>query len=288
MLKKIMMMLLSAMSLPALASVNLQTGSWIWTVALEGMDIHFNSRSLHQGWWGQGWCSELDQTLTRTSEKVFSFTRCGVKENPLKMIQKDGMTTVFFANSRSVFDENLRLKSSHGAGRNLIVEKRMSSRVSLSLNGKPLILILNEDSPVQKVIQAQSILLTVGFTYSKNLLTQVRSELRTEEYIYDKLDNMIQIHLKQGDVRKNAHISYSADDRVTEVRSSDQACFTRYGYSEFVESAAIYFYSKINRHCDGRLSSPESKTILSRFDRVNGETSKTAELKLSDTREVTL
>lgn len=283
MLKKIMMIFLSALSLQTFASVNLQTGSWMWTVALDGMEIHFNSRSLHQGWWGQGWCSELDQTLTQKSEKVFSFTRCGVKENPMNVIQQGGVTTVFFSNSTSVFDENFQLKSVTRAGRNLIVEKRMSSQISLSLNGRPLILVLNESGTAPRVVQAQSIFLTMNFKYSKNLLTRVQSELKTEDFIYDKMDNMIQIDLKQGEVQKSAHISYSADDRVTEVRSSGQSCFTRYGYSEFTEETAIYFYSKINRHCDGKLSDPESKTILSRFERVNSD-----ELKLADTREVTL
>jgi hypothetical protein len=133
-MKKIMMSFLFAHGM-AHASVNLQTGSWFWKINLHELEMTYNSRSLHQGWWGQGWCSDMDAKLRQVSKSRVEFLHCSQKESALIKKTDDGYD-VNTPQGNFRFNERFQLQEVSSPAVSLHLYWEGSALFQLEINGR--------------------------------------------------------------------------------------------------------------------------------------------------------
>lgn len=230
----------------ALASVNLQTGAWHWKLSFQGMEVTYNSRSLHHGWWGQGWCSDLEAKLENN--------RLYLCSTPVKkVIQLKNLTSVFHDGKTYIFDSKGKLTK----------VLSMSGKTSVIWdNGSPSKIKINNDLFQIKIksnhiVEMKGELEGFNFKYDKGLLLQSPSQ----KFSYDNFDNLIKI---VGN--KIIELSYTEDDRIFKVKNSNK-CKTIYGFDEFKHKDSLLLLSKVHRECLNKNAQKRSitKVVSSEF-----------------------
>jgi hypothetical protein len=277
-MKKIMMTFL-LLSSSSFATVNLQTGAWHWNSQVQGLNLTYNSRTLHQGWWGQGWCSDLDARIIQSEkDNSVKLLLCGNEVNeidvskiPLGHVIKHKAKSFMFNNSNQlveVISPEMRIK----------IEWQGVNPGLLQLNNQPpyLVKVNQLRRTIESLVSKEK---SVNFVYERNLLIQTPNE----SYSYDRFDNLISIQsLSENSIMDRVRINYTADDRVEKVGTS-QGCISEYSFNERIENSQLILDSRISRKCSGKENEIKSRIVSSKFEINEGFL-----LTLTQTKENTL
>lgn|GEM_PF-1801391 len=284
-MKKIMMSFLFVHG-AAHASVNLQTGSWNWSLPLDGISVDYNSRSLHHGRWGQGWCSDLDVQLKKITQSSWSLMKCGQKVDGVFKENREGVEArtkdeVFYFNAKDLL---LKKWISKGLPHRVLWSEGKISEIQ----SDALIFRLSTDQD-GRVLEWKSPFEAWKFSYREGALSQALRErsltkgVFRQSFLYDALSNLLEISWTDTTARaKKIMISYDGEDRVSQVRAPD-SCDFYYSFDETKESRELFLLSTVKRKCPFTAGLENLKSVRARF-----EIQKERELVLTQVEEVTL
>lgn len=251
------------------ASVSLQTGAWVWNMNIQGIELNYNSRSLHQGWWGQGWCSDLDARLIKEDNGNIKFEHCAQTTSAPKIRSYENTLEVTYDDKIFVFNHRGLLSSVEAPTAKIKMEYSGDKIAKIKVNGTDL-KVKTKDHPA-KIAEIQAPFGSMTFHYSRDLLTEINTGSENGmSFKYDGFDNMTLIEkTAKGLKRHLASISYSADDRVSEVRTPSM-CKSLYSYEEQKSGNEVVLLSKVQRQCPGFEESAQTKVLSSQFKLSKG------------------
>ena len=231
---------------------------------------NYSSRSLHQGIYGFGWCSEFEKKIQLETDKLTLFN-CKT-ESPLVFIPNPKNPTVFSHSNQSLkkvgsyflhfinnqlkatFDDRGRLQSWHGSDRIIFFEYDGAGLLKDIRWDKKTKLKIEWDQDFKKIKSIKSQTGSqVDLTYKEGDLIKVtdRNSNRSEDYSYDTNHNLIATASEA--VRYN-----SEQDTVSEITTT--ACTETYSYA----AAGLEAQKTIvTRHCADRPE--ENRSFLFRL-----------------------
>lgn len=245
----------------AYAVVDTATGAFThsWT-DYEGKDLDlrikfertYNSRSNHKGWFGFGWCSDLETTIA-VNEKSLVVNHCGdgiettydKKGSTYKtqqasdgVIRKDGSNYIrtFKDGTSEIFSQNGQLTEIKKAQSYLalkynekgIIKELIDSggrKVQVTSNASGYVTAISFQAPQKSGTTAE--LEIALYTYKDHDLISVKNAWgNVYSYIYDKEHNLTKAIWPNN---KNIEIEYNANDWVKALKGTD-ICAENYDY----------------------------------------------------------
>lgn len=253
------------------AEINMKDASYRQTFTDIG-DIKrtYNSRSLHTGFFGFGWCSNLERSLDITSVREIIFRDCDQEipfvltdennslkirtyENSItreKLIFKSGVYTQYLDSGEiRVFNRLGQMISqifSNGNKLGFVYEN--GSLKSLKTNSNLLLTFSFNDTRQITRIQSNSGLSSL-YLYEKDCLVQsVSSTKQSFLYDYDDLNNMVKLVFPD---KTEESIVYNKDhDRAIKLILRNE-CIEYYDYY-FKNNDPLYQVSTLTRKCDNK------------------------------------
>ncbi len=243
----------------AFAEVDLSNGSFIYSEKSTSLNMLYNSRSLHQGLLGLGWCTPLEDSLDILSATTLRLRKCRagkivtykLKPNTLRapsstakgflktfesgtekivsaeqkyQLIKDGQTV-------QTFDQHgklLEVKDERGKVASLIYDKNgflkdvVSGRTeSLKLKVDPRSGRLTELVDAMGDHQGAR----TRLTFLKGNLISIAGPRKAQYFSYDSVGNLTEA----TDMKKITSVTYDSRDQVTSVRTSPD-CSETYEY----------------------------------------------------------
>ncbi len=220
----------------------------------------YNSRSLFNGIFGFGWCSDFETSLAILDSGEIKLTECGggleVLYSPKKSMDKDSRKlaltkpgTVFYANGKGV--EGIEFKGDHylrkmvdgtsqrfdKEGRMIQVSDKNGNYLKISYNSRgPMEIVDNngrklgfsyyENGKVKKVIGPNSS--AVEYKFKGDDMTEVKNAWgNVYTYQYDDLHNLTQINFPDKTAKK---ISYNKDKDWVTSFTNRKGCVEKYDY----------------------------------------------------------
>lgn len=237
----------------ALAEVDLSQGSFSYSETAQSLVMIYNSRSLHQGLLGFGWCSPLEDSLDVANSgsvlrlrdcragKIISFK---LKANALRapssttQIYESGDSQILSSETQfklihalgsiQTFDRNGRLlevKDERGKSARLLYDKNGFLKEVIS--GRKDSLTLKVDPRNGRLVEANHQGARTRLTFLKGNLISVIKPRTAKYFTYDQVSNLIEV----TDLKKITSVTYDSHDRVTSVRTSPE-CTETYSYTQ--------------------------------------------------------
>lgn len=235
-LKIILIVLLLMVCVKAHTQVNLQEGSFNYTTSdFQAIDRIYSSRSLHQGYFGFGWCSVLEVKRGKT---------CDYPTNP-------------FSHWKFQFNEKGDLVSWGKTGAENRVLYQKEALTELVLSGLRIKVLWD---PLQKRILnlQRSPLHSIEYEYEKGNLINF-SGLHPADFKYDTNHNLIELVTANTALK----ISYNSNtDTVQEIRSTGP-CSELYQFSK-VDPSGLRTKSEVFKVC--RSEPLPEKTLIAQAD----------------------
>jgi len=257
----------------AQGSVNLVTGAWIWNFNFNGLKIDYSSRSLHQGRWGQGWCSPIDVSIKRTEKMDILFEKCSERVTDFQIQQIESGVQIETSESNYIFDKVLRLVRLTQKNLNIELQWKGSDLEALKINEQIFAVRLNQR---KQIVQLDGEVSRLTLAYRYQLLVGLNDGSMRESFKYDTLDNMIQV----STLSKQARINYNENDQVKWV-STGANCSSIYNYTNIVRKKLVQRISKVQRSCGEDSQLAKEKIFLSRYVHVQP-----GKIQLTDIKEL--
>lgn len=244
----------------AWASVNLQTGAWHWKLNFHGMEVTYNSRSLHHGWWGQGWCSDIEAKIE--NDKLIL---CSIPVKDVSPLEK--FTAIFHEGKTYIFNSQRKVTKVLSKNINISISWSHDLPTEIKMNDEQ----FNIRTESGHIIGLHGDSRSFNFNYDKGLLKQSLDQ----KFSYDHFDNLVLI-----DGVKKVELSYTSDDRILKVKDSNK-CETIYGFDEFKNKNSILLLSKIHRECRNSVPFSITKVVSSEFHITSNKTVELVQTKES-------
>lgn len=255
----------------AKAEINMKDASYRQTFHdIQEVKRTYSSRSLHSGYFGFGWCSNLEKSLDIKSIREITFKDCDqevpfvltdennllktrVFENPItreRLIFKSGTYTQYLNTGEiRVFDRMGQMTSviqPDGRKTGLLYKNKLL--ISLKTNSNLLLTFYFNDTRQVTKIQSNSGLGTL-YLYEKDVLVQsVNSTKQSHLYDYDDLNNMVRLVFPD---KTEENIVYNKDhDRAIKIQLRNQ-CIEYYDYYH-KNNDPLYQVSTLTRKCDDK------------------------------------
>ncbi len=230
----------------------------------------YNSRSLYTGFFGFGWCSNLEKSLDIKSPKEISFKECDQEfpfvltdENNLlktrtyentitkeKLIFKSGSYTQYLNTGEiRVFNRLGQMISAiqpHGQRIGYLYNHQ--NLISLKTNSNLLLTFSFNDTRQITRIQSNSGLSSLYLYEKQNLVQTVNSTKQSHLYDYDDLNNMVRLTFPD---KTEENIVYNKDhDRAVKIQLRNE-CIEYYDYYQ-KNNDPLYQISTLTRKCDNK------------------------------------
>lgn len=230
----------------------------------------YNSRSLYTGYFGFGWCSNLEKSLNIKSPKEISFKECDQEspfvltdennflktrtfENPItkeKLIFKNGTYSQYLQTGEiRIFNRRGQLISTISPDGNKIgylYDQKTLTTLKTNLNFL-LNFSYNDTQQITK-IQSNTGASTLYLYEKENLVQSVNSLKQSHLYDYDELNNMVRLTFP-GKTEEN--IVYNNDhDRVLKIQLRNEC--TEYYDFYHKNNDPLYQVSTLTRKCDNK------------------------------------
>jgi len=246
--KKMLFVLFFAPS--TFASVNMKDASFSKTwIDAEVLHRTYTSRSLYKGYFGYGWCSNLESRIKSQAEKEIVMEDCGKTVHYIQKDKKEYQDITGAKNYIKKQDRYLYFQNAEGefrkydqTGKLLEFYNAQGAALILSYNDQGKLKTLkaltsqarsdtwsheappewqvkwNEDySRIEKIEMKSSS--TIDYIYNKEDLTEVKENKASTRYKYDQLHNMVELIGSDG---KKERIMYdTAKDQVKEYTRED-------------------------------------------------------------------
>jgi hypothetical protein len=229
----------------------------------------YNSRSLYSGFFGFGWCSNLEKSLNITNNKEISLKDCDLdspfvltdENNFLKtrtflnqltkdrVIFKSGLYTLYSPNGEiKVFNRKGQLTVMTTKGEKVTLEYSGDSLTRLKTpDGITLQFFYNDSNQITKIETSnkQSAL----YLYEKeNLIQSVNFQRQSFLYEYDQLNNMVRLQYPD---KTEENIVYNNDyDRVLKIQLKNN-CTEYYDFYN-KNNNPLNQVSTLTRKCDNK------------------------------------
>ena len=243
------------------AEVNVKDASFFKTWTEEIFHRTYKSRSVHKGWLGTGWCTELEKSLEILRDEII-LTDC-VLDYEIKFVKKDSIyiTTIGEQDIISVEGQNY-VRRVHQTVQKFNQDGKLISMVGK--NQRPITITYSEngtfreahigeykitliaDSKKGKAARLQGPRMA-DFLYliSEQGLMEVRSgDTTMYKYKYGEFDNLTKI----TSYNKPEYLKYDQQDRITEYISAD-GCRNQYFY---YARSSLHSQSVRQRQCQNR------------------------------------
>lgn len=230
----------------------------------------YNSRSLFNGMFGFGWCSDFETNLTFSDKGVIKLTECGgglevlfttkagqQSEARNVALMKPGTTFYAFGSGLEniefkgeYYQRNLVDGSSHrydkegrliqmadknGNYLKLIQSPRGPTEI-VDNNGRKLSFIYNENKKIKKISGPDGI--QAEYKFSGDDLVEIKNAwTNTYTYKYDDLHNLVQINFPDKTSKK---ITYNTDKDWVTSFVNRKGCLEKYDYKLFGEKKDHY------------------------------------------------
>lgn len=259
------------------ASVNMKDASFSKTwIDAEVLHRTYTSRSLYKGYFGYGWCSNLESRIKSQTGKEIVMEDCGQTYRFIQKDKKDYQDItgeknyikrqdryLYFQNASGEFrkyDPSGKLLEFYNAqGAALILTyndqgklktlKALTSQArsdSWSAEAPPeWQVIWNSDFTRIEKIEMKSGQ-TFDYIYNKEDLTEVKENKTTTRYRYDELHNMVE--LVQPDGKKERIMYDSTKDQVMEY-SREDGCEEKFQYYNVTEGPTRHDRSESQIRC---------------------------------------
>ncbi len=276
------MMICLLLSQRSLASVDLQTGAWNWNFHIQGLEVSYSSRSLHHGWWGQGWCSPLDVTLQKKNGTL-QIERCSVSENTLIESKPDGHFASKIEGWSYEFNEDLKIIRAEKDQNKIWIQWHKNEPVWIQINSENFLVSLNSQNQILALKSLNSQNLDSEFQYSKGRLVSISTpkdsapSFRTV-FKYDSLDNLVQIQTPDLKVS----IAYNQKDQVQEVLANSN-CKTQYRFHSIEQKSTLVQVSSFQQTCKKNPSVKIKRSLFTKYQIRSG-----GHLDLISVKETTL
>lgn len=298
MFKLITFFIALTVSVQTYALVDLATGAYTQSwIDYEGKDLDikikfertYNSRSNHKGWFGFGWCTDLETNLS-VSEKSVIVNHCGdgsetsyekkgteyrtlyTKDGVVKKIGSDfvrtfsdGTTERFSKDGRLIEirknQDFLSLKyNDKGVIQELIDGGGRRVSVTSNSNGKITEIIFHgknkDNTPIKQEI--------AQYTYKDdNLVSAKNSWGNLYSYTYDKEHNLTKAVWPNN---KNIEIEYSSNDWVKALKGTD-ICTESYDYKVESSKTPPRYSINVSKKCEKGLVTERSYAYTYSLDR---------------------
>lgn len=228
----------------------------------------YNSRSLYIGYFGFGWCSNLEKSLKINSPKEIAFKDCD-KESPFvlmdennslktrtylnpntheKLVFKDGAYTHYLKTGEiRIYDRKGQMLNSifpNGTKLGLLYNQQ-HLLVLKSSSGKTFEFTFNDTQQITQIMSGKTKAL---YLYEKSNLIQTVVNNKSHIYDYDELSNMTRITYPN---QTEERILYNNDqDRVVKVELANQ-CSEYYDFQS--SSDSLYQVSTLTRKCSDKV-----------------------------------
>ncbi len=263
-------------SLPSYA-VNMQDGGLILKEKRGGAplvgvwDWVYRSRSLHKGWFGQGWCSEIEMRLRFESKGELRLWTC---HQPRPLTFKLSATSSAYINTEDS-EDLIRIRLGHyarfkkdklvaqfnrqGLALEIMIDKALwslrydSRQLPVSIEGPSGQSLSLKWHPVLELVTSLQLRSQpkIVFDYDGFNLRQFSEGTRTYKYAYDDLDNMI---LWQGPLSTIRFEYYKDKDQIRQIHAR---CREDY---EFPHQSDQKRVGLVKKTC------PDNNTITTRFE----------------------
>ncbi len=254
------LLLTSLISIPTQAAVNMKDASFIKTINdFKDFERTYNSRSLHDGIFGFGWCSAFEKkleiavngqvTLKDCTQNTDTIYKNSVSSEGELLKFNDSKYIISNSNKKMIFNKNgelINLNTADGKKFNLTYDQSGFLR---KISNKKSILRLNYEYSNRKVKEIISSGLTIQYQYQEqNLLQSIHNNNEIYKYKYDKLHNLLEI--QYPDLSKE-NLTYDVEtDRVNTFKNRKD-CIDSFKYSQ-KENSMI---STLEKSCSQRLIS---------------------------------
>jgi hypothetical protein len=230
----------------------------------------YNSRSLYSGYFGFGWCSNLEKSLTIINNKEVALKDCD-KDSPFVLMDENNfLKTRAFINSLT--KEKILFKSGiytqyaasgeirifNRRGQLIEIIKETGEKTTLEYLGDLLIRLknntgqtfhffFNDTNQITKIESTANI--SSIYVYEKeNLIQSLNFQKQSTLYEYDSLNNMIRITYPN---KSEESIAYNNDqDRVLKIQLPNNC--TEYYDFYTRNNDPLYQVSTLTRKCDNR------------------------------------
>jgi YD repeat-containing protein len=237
----------------------------------------YNSRTLHNGYFGFGWCSDFEHALQFLPNGTLRFTSCGAGS---EIVFKRVMTPSELKTSRYIaegvgeiefrgghyflslrasscsdcspddaqeFDGLGRLLRTSSGMRDYIYRYAGSYLKSVSIGNN--IQISFEYYSTGKIRRARASsgeFSEYWYSDSGDLIKARAASGNTYSYYYDNLHNLTRIDFPDGEFKTMAY--NTEKDWITEFRDVD-GCVERYRYETSVEEPVDHYWAEVDRNC---------------------------------------
>lgn len=251
------------LSASAFAEVDLSVGSFIYSDKSTSLGMIYNSRSLHQGLLGLGWCTPLEDSLDILNATTLRLRKCRagkivtykLKSNTLRSPSSSSKTyisgaeTIVSSDSKyqlikdgqtlQTFNQHgklLEVKDERGKVAKLIYDKNGFLKDVIS--GSTESLRLKIDPRSGRLIEVAG----VRLTFLKGNLISIAGPRTAQYFSYDRVGNLTEV----TDMKKTISVTYDSHDQVTSVRTSPE-CSETYAYIQSENKTQ----TEVNTNCRG-------------------------------------
>lgn len=232
------------------AEVDLSQGSFIFRDKTTSLGHIYNSRSLHQGLLGAGWCTPYEDALDVSNRIEIKLRNCTEGSVVLYRLPDPRVTetansyTLKVADSVKTFDKNgklLQVKDERGKLATIIYDKNGFIKEIISERKDSLKLTVDpRTGRVVEEIDPRGA--RTRLTFLNGNLVSIAGPKQTKYFEYDAVGNVTQVI----DGKKITTVTYDNSDQVTRVKVSDE-CFETYSY----QTAALTRKAEVTTNCRG-------------------------------------
>lgn len=256
---------------PALsfAQVNIKDGSFEKSF---DQDIirHYHSRSLYNGYFGFGWCSEPETSLDTSRDQFLTLNDCRlgnkitfdkIHRNVFisaalpneRIISKNGIYTRYVGDkSEQRFDSSGKLTSlSSPQGKSRILAYNRLGKLSAITDPAGQIYIVTMDRFNQKIIEiSSSIKNRYKYIYFGDDLLEVQHSGKVlYRYDYDKLHNLTQITETKGEKKTIETLRYNPEKDLVLEYNDSKSCQEFYQYRPSDTDPSNHYFAEAQRFC---------------------------------------
>lgn len=247
-------------------------------ISFHDLEIQYDSRSLHQGLFGSGWCSLIESQLVLSSGQPPILQICSLSLPEASIQQKSNPFKVQYEDKIFLFNKKGRLVKLKQKEREIFIQYDKDQIQSIKINQD--LYSFFYDPAKNQVIKIAAKGSTARFNFKKDLLSKFQifnsvGKTKIHSFQYDGLSNLTSLEINHEHL---ASIFYDNEDRVVRVQTPNQ-CESLYVYKMSEQSSLVSLTSYVTRRCPH--SELTQRQVLSQFRVLNS-----SELKLIQTTEV--
>lgn len=233
------------------ASVNMKNASFETKEKEYFLERTYNSRSMHKGLLGIGWCTNLEFQIEVNSVNMPSFYECDKKIliKRYENINNEYHITVSNGN-KYVFDKKKRLIKALNSNNSIKFEIHYkSNKLNSIIDERQITWKVNWKD--QFISSIESSLDCMRFEQNQsNLLAASIKQNSIWMFTYDELDNLTSIKNNQGIYKK---IIYDLDTDQIRSIEDHHGCTEKFNFTEHSENNLHLQFSKVTQECKGSL-----------------------------------